>query len=157
MTFFGPFKPSPGERRLWLSYAVLAGFGAMLALSTLGRFSRMADWSLQGPASGWVAICGAVGLPLSVYLLRGWIGFGLLRAAAGFALVTLLAGVIGGTLALPIHGTMFGSWLIVMTLVSAPILSVLWLATYAAVHAAFRRWRIERDTIFADPQAVVLS
>lgn len=98
------------------------------------------------------AIGGAVGLSSAVFLTREGFGhrgifFGVYAAVSSIASV-LLAGVIGGTIALPVFGTMFGPWLLVVTFVQAPVLLLPVTFALWAFHISYQRYRDERETIF---------
>ncbi len=73
--------------------------------------------------------------------------FGVYAAVSSIASV-LLAGVIGGTIALPVFGTMFGPWLLVVTFVQAPVLLLPVTVALWAFHISYQRYRDERETIF---------
>ncbi|MCW1951376.1 MAG: hypothetical protein KIH44_008410, partial [Octadecabacter sp.] len=54
----------------------------------------------------------------------------------------------GGTLGLPLYGTMFGPFIVVVTLLGAPILAMLWAFTLLGIHILLASYQRERDSIF---------
>lgn len=101
----------------------------------------------------WLIASGAIGGLLAVIISREWFGrpgfMGVMRAMAGTAYATVLVGLIAGTLALPFYGTMFGPFALVITLAGGTKLLAVWLLMFAAVHALFRVWQAERESIFS--------
>ena len=61
--------------------------------------------------------------------------------------ISFVGALIGGTLALPFYGTMFGPFTLVVTLLNAPFLAVLWIWTLFSAHLMIKERRIERDSI----------
>jgi hypothetical protein len=62
--------------------------------------------------------------------------------------VTFIGSLIGGTLGLPFYGTMFGPFIVVVTLMGAPLLAMLWAFNLLGAHVLLGIYRSERDTIF---------
>ena len=79
----------------------------------------------------------------------------MIRALRGIIAVSFVGTLIGGTLALPFYGTMFGPLMFVLTLVGHPGLAALWLATLIACHFLLQVWRRERAQS-AEPVAAVV-
>lgn len=83
---------------------------------------------------------------------RNWMGHPGLRGAA-FALVgtiwiSFLGGLVGGSLALPFYGTMFGPFSLFVSLFSAPLLAIFWACILFAAHYLLMFWWTERNSIF---------
>ena len=146
----GIWRLTEGERSLAMAHAAMAVFGAGLAFSAVLRMGAGA-WS-GAPLGGyevWIIGCGAIGGALALYLCRDRVGqAGPLRAAAAIIFTNLMAAVIAGTLALPIYGTMFGPFALVMILAGSPMLGLMWLANQLAVHLLLANFHAERDSIF---------
>lgn len=148
------YRMSAGERRLSLALIVMALYGAGIGLVTTVRLAH--GGQLNGALSlydGWVVLAGALGTALAFWLLRDRFGMagprGAVRAAGGAVAVSLVAPVIGGTLALPLYGTMFGPFALAVILTGAPLLGCCWLSAMALGHILCRRLVDERDSIFA--------
>lgn len=147
--FPGVSGPSDGERGLVLASAAIAVIGALTSHLVLHHLNVV-------PASAalraWTVVAGGIALPLAVWLLRGQIGHagwdGAIRATIAFWAAVPLVGLIGGTLLLPLHGTMFGPLGLVATLIAHPPLAALWVASFAGTHLMAMAWRDERDSIF---------
>jgi hypothetical protein len=150
-----PFRHrlSAGERRLALALIVMALYGAGIGLVAAVRLAH--GGHLTGGLSAydlWVVLAGALGTAVAFWLLRHRFGEagprGALRAAGGALAVSLVAPVIGGTLALPLYGTMFGPFTLAVILTGAPLLGLCWLSAMALGHVLLRRLVDERESIF---------
>ena len=144
--------PSPAERTLLLAYMGLAACGAMLGSEALSGLQGLVDVIGEGVALWVLALASAGGACISGYLLRDRFGFvgrmGFTKACFGSVLATLALGVAAGTLVLPIFGTMFGPWLLVLTIATKPWMALPWLAALYGFHLAFISYRNERKTIY---------
>lgn len=147
---------SLGERRKFLAHLVTGVLAAMLALIVVMRVDPTAV--LERPLSWyerWILLSGFLGGWAGVWIARDRLG----RRSAGDALIGLVlmtatGAIIGGTLALPLYGTMFGPFTIAVIFAASPLVAGLWLANGVAVHVLMRSWHAERDSIFgaARPQ-----
>lgn len=127
----------------WIAYVVehrLAGGQSLLALPTLYDV--------------WLLLAGGVSAVAAIYLGHRWLGHsglkGLGRTIVGALVITFVAALIGGTIALPIYGTMFGPLALVGTFVDQPLLLLLWVTAVLGSNLAFGLYRRERDTIFRE-------
>jgi len=114
------------------AYLVVMLFGAALSVNVVLTLGGIAAW--MTPFSSydyWVIFCGAVGAGVGLYLGRERFGHtgtrGAVQAAVGIVWISFVGALIGGTLALPFYGTMFGPFTLVVTLLNAPFLAVLWI------------------------------
>lgn len=147
-------RPSRGERLRSLALALVALAGAVLCLASVGTL----DPSRAGPAGTgatlWRLMAGALGgfVALRFNLDRfGWLHLrGWARMAGGSLLVTLFAPVVAGSLILPLYGTMFGPFALILTLIRHPVLALVWLGTLLAAHLLLQDHRRERATIFME-------
>lgn len=109
----------------------------------------------------WLVLSGAIGANAGLFLMRHHLGGrglpGALRGVAGAIFLSLSAAVIGGSLALPLYGTMFGPFTLLVTLGGAPILAVAWMAVIALCHLSLRAWHDERDSIFVPAGRAAVS
>jgi len=111
----------------------------------------------------WVILSGAIGAASALYLLRSRIGQPLednpvratLRFLSTTVLTSALGAVIGGTMALPLYGTMFGPFTLIVILAGSPILMLVWGVTQFAAHKLLRVWHSERDSIFTQPAPIL--
>ncbi len=142
-----------GERQVAVAFAVLSLIGAGLSFLIAVRIGGR-DFFARGVGAYdlWMVLAGATGAALSLWQVRGRFGHpglhGLRRALGGMAIITLAAPIIGGTLALPLYGTMFGPFALAVTFAGAPFTAVIWAAGLCGVHALFFTHRAERETIF---------
>lgn len=158
-----PFKrrsrQTPGERRMFLAHVMTGCFGVALALIVVLRldpaamFERPLLWSER-----WILLAGFLGCVAGVWLSRTRLGrSGLRDPLIGIASLTVLSAIIGGTLALPLYGTMFGPFTLAVIFAASPLVAGLWLANALSVHLLMRTWHAERDSIFgAEPPEPVL-
>lgn len=147
----GPFL-SRGEARLFLGCLFTALFGAALAFVVVLRLDSAAVFNRPMTAyEYWILTAGFIGGASAVYLSRhalGQSGFGI--TLRGMASTTFLAAVIAGTLGLPLYGTMFGPFTLVLIFAASPIIAILWFGNLLAVHVLVREWQRERNSIFGE-------
>lgn len=148
------FDPTPGERGLAVAYAVIAMFGTVLAFVVVNSLGGGTDIIRpMGLYDFWIIFSGAVGAFGGLYFGCVWLGHpgfaGWWKALVAIPVISLVAALIAGTLALPGHGTMFGPLGLLTTLIANPLLALLWSTTIIAAHFRFILWRKERDSIFA--------
>ncbi|SMY07741.1 hypothetical protein [Flavimaricola marinus] len=152
---------SLGERRLVLGCLITAILGAFLALIVVLRLDP--DAVFQRPLSlyeQWILVAGAFGGGAGVILARDRLGrAGIIKPLAGLVIMTFVAAIIGGTLALPLYGTMFGPFTLAVIFTASPMIAALWFANGFAVHLMVRSWHSERDSIFgaAPPKPILQS
>ncbi|MGZ9810651.1 hypothetical protein ACXN5S_09320 [Pseudoroseicyclus sp. H15] len=139
-----------GEQRVVLALATVAAVGATVALR--GGVRLNGGMPLSPLYGGWMVLAGGVGAAAALWAVRGHYGhegpLGLVRFVWGVLIATFLAGLLGGTMALPLYGTMFGPFALGTVLASAPLLAVIWLVAFARLHRSMIVWRRERATIF---------
>lgn len=146
-------RRTPGERRALMAYAVIALAGAVAAFVVTLRLGR-SGMLTGGPGlyDLWVVVAGAAGAVAALWHLRDRFGLpglaGAGQAALAALILTLGAAIVAGTLILPPWGTMFGPFLMLVSLVAVPILGLCWLAALAAAHLLHKTLRDERETIF---------
>lgn len=145
---------SAGERALIQAYTALGTVGAAVGLVVAIRIGGGA--LLLRPLAAydlWLIASSAVGAMIALHLLRDRFGgpglAGAVRALPAALAASLLAAVIGGTLALPLYGTMFGPFALGVTLFGAPLLGLAWAAAFVLAHVMLAAWHLERDSIFA--------
>lgn len=144
---------SEGERARALAFMIIALFGAGMAFLSVTQlndrafFDRGLTWY-----EIYIILCGALGGMAALFLSGDRMGQpgieGTLRGFAGGIWVSFVGAVIGGTLALPLYGTMFGPFTLAVTLAGAPLLMLIWVSNLIAVHLLLRIWHRERDSIF---------
>ena len=154
-----PLRPTTGEKRLLaagMGVGICGGIVAFTIVTQLGQNKAMLRSVTD--ADLWFVTCGVVGALGGLYLGRRWMGHagltGALRCLAGLLVVSFAGALIGGTLALPFYGTMFGPMMFGLTLAANPAVALLWLNTLICTHCLIRVWRRERDMIF-DPLPAV--
>ena len=150
---FRHMSMTEGEQSILLAYFGVGFFGAALALNvvnTLGGNEIMHH--TYSAYDYWVIASGVVGAWAGLYMGRSWMGQPGLRGIAfamiGTVWISFLGGLVGGTLALPLYGTMFGPFTLFVSLFSAPLLAFFWACVLMASHFLMMVWRDERDTIF---------
>jgi len=142
-----------GEQSILLAYLGVAFLGGVLALNVVASlggqdtvFHRFSSYHW------WVMISGGFGGSAGLYMGSNWMGLPGLRgvtfAIIGTVWISFLGGLVGGTLAFPFYGTMFGPFSLFVTLFSTPLLVTFWVCTLMASHYFLMVWRVERETIF---------
>ena len=142
-----------GERSFVLAHAATATLGAILAFSALMRMGQGEFFAQPMSAYGiWIVLSGALGGALGLYLNRHRMGQvgpgGAVQALSAIVLSNVTGAVICGTLALPLYGTMFGPFTLIMILVSSSMVFVIWLVNQFAAHLLLARFHSERDSMF---------
>ncbi|MEL6690072.1 MAG: hypothetical protein AAFP28_07110 [Pseudomonadota bacterium] len=104
-------------------------------------------------AGNWLSTAlAALGALLAVIILRESFGrpgfWGACQAIVSGGVATCLMGIIAGTMLLPVYGTMFGPWLIIVTIIVKPWLMVPWSMALYAFHLARAEYAAEQDTIY---------
>ena len=147
----GPFL-SKGEARLFLGCLFTALFGAALAFIVVLRLDSGAVFSRpMTPYECWIIASGFLGGGAAVYLSRHTLGHsGFAITLRGMVSTTFLAALIGGTLGLPLYGTMFGPFTLVLIFAASPVAAILWFCNLFAVHIFVREWQRERNSIFGE-------
>lgn len=145
-------KQSEGERARALAYflvGVCSAFLGLLAVLHLNSESLFDRFSLY---EWWIVTASGVGGMIALFLSGDRMGQaglrGFARAMAGGIWVTFVGALIGGTLSLPLYGTMFGPFIVTVTLIGAPGLAILWLCNLISVHLLMKIYQLERETIF---------
>ncbi len=147
---------SRGERGICTAHMIVAMFGAGLSFTAINRLGGHSDILRTLTAYDyWAILSGALGAASALYIGRRWLGQpggrGLFMALCGIPVISFVGGLIGGTLALPIYGTMFGPMALAVTLYDNPIVTVLWVMNLLSAHYLFLIYRKERDTVFYTP------
>lgn len=155
-------KPSEGERARALAYFLVGicsaflGFLAVLHLNNASLFDRFSlyEW--------WIVVASGLGGMVALFLSGDRLGQaglkGFSRAVAGGIWVTFVGALVGGTLSLPLYGTMFGPFIVTVTLIGAPVLATIWVFNLLGAHVLLGIYRRERESIFlAEPVQPVHS
>ncbi len=142
-----------GERSRAAAYACVGLFGAGIGLLVAMHLSQGAVLQQRFAAYDiWMIFAGAIGSMCGLYIAGnrfghpGWAG--LVNAVAASVWVSFVGSLIGGTLMLPLYGTMFGPFTLAVTLSSKPVFALLWFANLFGAHLMLTYWRRERDSIF---------
>lgn len=155
-------KLTQGERSFVLAHFATAVFGAGVAFAAVMRTGGGAYFSRPMTAYEiWVVLAGAIGAALGLFLNRHRMGqggtHGAVLALGAVVMSNGTGAVIGGTLALPVYGTMFGPLALVIVLVGSPLLTLIWLASQIAAHLLMARFHDERNSIFVGGPGVAVK
>ena len=145
-------KLSDGERARALAFSLVGfssgvlGYLAVLHLDGAALFEPLSGYQK------WIICASVIGGLTALFLSGDKMGqdglHGILRGLAGALWVTFIGALIGGTLALPLYGTMFGPFIVTVTLLGAPMLAALWFCNMVGVHILLGIYQRERDSIF---------
>lgn len=163
-TFVHPLRPTTGERRLLaaaMGVGTCGGLVTFVIVTQMGQNKEMLRSLTE--ADLWFVTAGILGALYGLYLGRNWMGHvglrGNLKALGGILIISFGGALVGGTLALPFYGTMFGPLMFGLTLIGNPVMAILWLNTLVMSHFLMRIWRRERDArrisqpvVFAAPR-----
>jgi len=149
--FFGGF--SVAERWMITATAAIMAIGALLGIWAFAELQPIVDTTQPLFSTAWQVAASLVGAGIAARSMSRFFGMrgmgGTVRAVFGSVLGTLAFGIIAGTLILPIYGTMFAPWFVVLALVGQPVLGLLWVSGWAALQVASIKYEDERDTIFS--------
>ncbi len=144
---------SSGERSRVLAFLIVGIFGAAIGFMVALRLGQGAilHFGIRG-YDIWMICAGALGSMAALALAGrqfGQPGFrGFLRALLASVWVSFFGSLIGGTLMLPLYGTMFGPFTLAVTLISSPLFAVIWFLNLIGAHLMLSNWQRERDSIF---------
>ncbi|SHI61000.1 hypothetical protein [Wenxinia saemankumensis] len=147
-------KLSAGERQQVQSYAAMALVSAFVGYVVVVNLDAgRSVFDPLGPYHVWLIVAATLGGVLGLHFVRSHLGHsgprGWLRLARAIAQGTLYAGLFGGTLALPLYGTMFGPFTLLVTLAAWPAVGLMWVLIYLIAHLHRAEYQRERDSIFA--------
>jgi len=154
-------KVTDGERARALAFFLVgvcsAGLGylAVLHLDRNALFEELTWYQL------WIVTASGLGGMIALFLSGDRMGQpgakGAYRAVAGGIWITFIGALIGGTLGLPVYGTMFGPFIVVVTLLGAPMLAALWAFNLLGIHMLMATYQSERDSIFTPERMTQLD
>lgn len=145
-------KLTEGERARALAYVLVGVCSAGLGYLAVLHLDRSAMFEQLSWYQTWIVIASGLGGVVALFLSRDRMGqngaAGAWRGVAGAIWITFIGSLIGGTLALPLYGTMFGPFIVVVTLIGAPLLASFWAFNLLGVHMLMAKYQRERDSIF---------
>lgn len=145
-------KLTEGERARALAFLLVAICSACVGFLAVIHLDRTALFDGLSWYQTWIVVASGLGGMIALFLSGDRMGqsghSGALRAVAGGIWVTFIGALIGGTLGLPLYGTMFGPFIVVVTLMGAPILAMLWAFNLLGIHFLLATYQRERDSIF---------
>ncbi|MEL6961051.1 MAG: hypothetical protein AAGL89_19130 [Pseudomonadota bacterium] len=146
------WKLTEGVRARALAYLLVIVCSAALGALAVLHLDKNALFRGFSWYQIWIVVAAAIGGTLALFLAGDRLGqagrMGAFRGAAGGIWVTMIGALIGGTLALPLYGTMFGPFIVIVTLAGAPILFLLWVFNLIGLHVLMSIYVRERDSIF---------
>lgn len=147
------FGLTEGERARVLAFVLVGTCSATLGYLAVLRLDRASFFDGLSWYQAWLVVASGLGGMIALFLSGDRMGqpgsAGAARAVAGALWVTFIGALIGGTLGLPIYGTMFGPFIVVVTLMAVPLLAMLWTVSLFGTHVLMGIYQRERDTIFA--------
>ncbi|SMX37995.1 hypothetical protein OCA8868_01636 [Octadecabacter ascidiaceicola] len=145
-------KLSEGERARALAFLLVGACSAALGFLAVLHLDHTALFEGFSLYQTWIVIASGLGGVIALFLSGDRMGqsgqVGAIRAVAGAIWVTFIGSLIGGTLGLPFYGTMFGPFIVAVTLMGAPILAMLWAFNLLGIHFLLATYQRERDSIF---------
>jgi hypothetical protein len=141
-----------GERARALAFGLVGACSAGLGYLTVLHMDHAVFFEEFSWYQTWIVIASGLGGMIALFLSGDRLGqpgqAGAVRAVAGAIWVTFIGALVGGTLGLPFYGTMFGPFIVVVTLIGAPLLAMLWAINLFGSHVLLGIYQSERDTIF---------
>ncbi|MFU8822777.1 hypothetical protein [Yoonia sp.] len=135
-------KASISAREHKVVLATYACFSAISAAVGFYVLYTSSYWPQGGVPAGlygfWVVLSVVLAGPLALRLARGWIGLpgslGWLRAFVGACVSLVVASVVGGTLILPVYGTIYAPLMVLTAVLAQPLVGLIWFAGVFAAH-----------------------
>ena len=150
-------RVSEGTRARMLAFFIVGLSSAGLGFLAVVHLDQRALFEQMTPYQIWVVVASAFGGMSALFLAGDRVGadgrFRLVRGIAGGVWVSFVGALIAGTLSLPFHGTMFGPFIVAVTLTGAPLLAVIWGLNLIGIHFLMRKYQMERDSIFTAGQS----
>lgn len=145
-------KLTEGELARALAFFLVGACSAGLGYLAVLHLDREALFTGLSWYQTWIVVASGLGGVIALFLAGDRLGqsgtTGAMRGAAGAIWVTFIGALIGGTLSLPFYGTMFGPFIVTVTLLGAPLLAMLWAFNLFGVHMLLGIYQRERDSIF---------
>ena len=145
-------KLTEGERARALAFMLAGVCSAALGFLAVLHLDRSVMFNGMSWYQTWIVAASGIGGVVALFLSGDRMGqTGIKGAARGFAgavWVTFIGALIGGTLGLPFYGTMFGPFIVCVTLLGAPLLAILWAFNLFGIHMLLGVYQRERDSIF---------
>jgi len=145
--------PTEGQRARLIAFFLVALFGMIMGYLAVLRFND--GTALAGGLNWyetWIVVAAGLGGVSALWLAGDRVGQHgprtTPRVLAGLIWVSLVGAIIAGTLALPVYGTMFAPFTLVVTLMTSPLVVLFWTACMGAVHMCMVTYRSERDSVF---------
>ncbi|MFN3663989.1 hypothetical protein [Yoonia sp.] len=117
-------------------FAVMSAGVGVFVLRSSGYFP--VSGAVTGIYDYWMLLATLLAGPLSLRLARGWIGYpgvlGNMRALIGCCVGLFLASVIGGTMIMPLYGTIQAPLMVLTGILVQPLIGVIWFVGVMLVH-----------------------
>ncbi|MEO0678226.1 MAG: hypothetical protein AAFZ02_11785 [Pseudomonadota bacterium] len=144
--------PSPAERSVLTACVAVGATGALLACEALRPIAGD-DGFFTGSAGLWYATLSAGFSATAVaYGVRrnfGHPGTGGALWSVFFSIVaTCVLGIVAGSFILPVFGTMFGPWFMILAVLKTPLLALPWALSLYGLHLAGKEYVAEQATAF---------
>jgi len=144
---------SEGERARVLAFILVAVLGVwmglLMALRVEGGAAIVDGLSWYGR---WIIAASVIGAVAALFLSGDRLGqtgpYAGTRVVTGAVWVSMVGAVIAGTLVLPLYGTMFAPFTLVITLATSPVLLAFWCVQFFCIHVLMVIYRRERDSIY---------
>lgn len=145
-------KFTDGQRARALAFVIVGICSTSLGFLAVIHLDREAFFNGLSLYQKWIMAASGLGGMIALFLSGDRMGQrgmrGALRGVSGAIWITFIGALIGGTLSLPLWGTMFGPFIVCVTLMGAPLLSLLWIFNLICLHVLLGIYQAERDSIF---------
>ena len=139
-----------GDRNLACAFVTAIGLSAVMGLQAIETFGADHAWVQYRI---WIVAVSLSGGYMALRIASDLFGHcgvrGVAKAIVGGLWFTALVGLIAGSFMLPVFGTMFGPFAIVMLIIGSPWAASMWIAGLWSIHLMMRCWRTEQDRLFA--------
>ena len=150
--------PSIGTRALVKAYLLTAISGGGVGFLAVLHLDRQAFLEALTLYQYWVIVASAIGGVIALYLAGEKIGssshVSIVQRVAGSIWFMFVGALVGGTLALPLYGTMFGPFVVAVTLIGSPFIVLICVCNMIAINMLMSSYRSERETMSEIAEAI---
>lgn len=154
------FRMSDGQSARALAFFLVAvvgiGMGYVTVIRLEGGRPLIEGFTIY---ERWIVLASGLGAMTALFLSGDRLGqsgpWSIGRAAAGALWVSVVGAVIAGTLALPVYGTMFAPFSLIISLTASPVLALIWAAHLLGIHILMGIYQRERDSIFRPERMLI--
>jgi hypothetical protein len=148
---------TPGGRFKLLAYSMVTSVTGLTGYLVLrDALFLPAVPGIIGLYDIWMICASALAGFAALMISRGWIGMpgmlGIIRACFGALVMLVLASLIGGSLIMPIYGTVYAPFIVLSAFIANPLWAVFWCGGVVAAHWVLAQSEQKRLAILSEQE-----